>query len=152
MRERAADDPRIRSLPDSHISTGGAFSSLAWLSLAGWGRACPRARRRACECLSSRRERDSRLPPLRETKREAGRRAPNGEPSRTPSTKAHRQILDFQKNTSLMIWSPERWFIPPWSLLFASPIATRTPTAVDPRTAIRGHARELHTLYMILAL
>jgi len=49
-----------------------------------------------------------------------------------------------------MIWSPERWFIPPWSLLFASPIVTRTPTAVDPPTAIRGHLRQLHIIYMIL--
>jgi len=31
----------------------------------------------------------------------------------------------------------------------ASPIVTRTPTAVDPRTAIRGHLRQLHILYMI---
>ncbi len=38
-----------------------------------------------------------RLSPLRGTKREAGGRAPDGEPSRTPATKAHRQILDFQK-------------------------------------------------------
>src|SRR5208282_2000863 len=99
--------------------------------------------------MSSRRERGVRdcLPFAR---REAGARAPDGEPSRTPSTKAHRQILDFQKNSDLMIWSPERWFIPPWSLLFASPIATRTPTAVDPRTAIRGHVRQLHILSMIL--
>jgi hypothetical protein len=47
---------------------------------------------------------------------EAGGRAPDGEPSRTPSTKTHRQILDFPKNSSLTIWSPERWFMPPWSL------------------------------------
>jgi len=58
--------------------------------------------------------------------------------------KRHQQILDFQKNSSLMIWSPERWFITPWSLLFASPIVTRTLTAGDPRTAIRGHVRQLH--------
>src|SRR5271165_3504720 len=64
----------------------------------------------------SRRETGSRLPPLRETKREAGGRAPDGEPSQTPATKAHQPILDFQKNSSLMIWSPERWSIPPWSL------------------------------------
>ena len=32
----------------------------------------------------------------------------------------------------------------------ASPIGTRTLTAVDPRTAIRGHARQLHILYVIL--
>jgi|SRR5271165_742932 len=50
----------------------------------------------------------------------------------TPSTKAHEQILDFQKNSGQIIWSPERWLMPPWSLLFASPIATRTLTAVDP--------------------
>ncbi len=60
------------------------------------------------------------------------------------------KLLTFRKIAGLMIWSPERSFIPPWSLLFASPIVTRTPTAVDPRTAIRGHVRQLHTLYMIL--
>src|SRR5208282_481413 len=43
--------------------------------------------------------------------------APDGEPSRTPPTKAHQQILDFQKNSGLMIRSPERWLIAPWSLL-----------------------------------
>ena len=32
----------------------------------------------------------------------------------------------------------------------ASPIATRTLTAVDPRTAIRGHVRQLHILYMVV--
>ncbi len=32
----------------------------------------------------------------------------------------------------------------------AGPIVTRTPTAVDPRTAIRGHVRQLNILYMIL--
>ncbi len=32
----------------------------------------------------------------------------------------------------------------------ASPIVTRTVTAVDPRTAIRGHVRQLHILYTIL--
>ncbi len=74
----------------------------------------------------------------------------SGEPSRTPATKSHQQTIDFQKNSGLMIWSPERWFIPPWSLHFASPIATRTLTAADPRTAIRGHARQLPILHMIL--
>src|SRR5208282_1581160 len=78
-----------------------------------------------------------------QNRRAAGGRAPDGEPSRTPSTKAHQQILDFQKNGGLMIWSPERLFIPPWSL--RSPL-----TAVDPRTAIRGHARQLHIIHMIL--
>ena len=32
----------------------------------------------------------------------------------------------------------------------ASPIVMRRLTAVDPRTAIRGHVRQLHILYMIL--
>src|SRR5271166_5270936 len=32
----------------------------------------------------------------------------------------------------------------------AGPIATRRPTAADPRTAIRGRARQLHGLCMIL--
>ncbi len=123
-------DRRGTRLPDSHISSR------------GW--------RRACKCRSSRREKDSRLPPFRKTKQEAGGRAPDGEPSRTPSTTAHQQILDFQKNSSLMIWSPERWFIPPSSLLFASPIATRTLTVVDPRTAVGQPVRPLPILYMIL--
>jgi len=43
----------------------------------------------------------------------------------------HRQILDFQKNCGLMIWSPERWFIPPWSLLFTSPMVTIMLAAVE---------------------
>jgi len=34
----------------------------------------------------------------------------------------------------------------------ANPMLTRTLTAVDPRTAIRGHTRKLHILYMILIL
>jgi len=32
----------------------------------------------------------------------------------------------------------------------ASPMMTRTLTAVDPRTAIRGHVHQLHILCMIL--
>ena len=56
------------------------------------------------------------------------------------------KFLTFRKN-SLMIWSPEGWFIPPW-------FARRTQTVVDPRTAIltaiRGHMRQLHILTMIL--
>ena len=32
----------------------------------------------------------------------------------------------------------------------ASPMVTRTLTAVDPRTAIRGHVRQLHILYVSL--
>ncbi len=32
----------------------------------------------------------------------------------------------------------------------ASPTVTRTLAAVDPRTAIRGHVRQLHIIYMIL--
>ncbi len=31
----------------------------------------------------------------------------------------------------------------------ASPMVTRTLTVVDPRTAIRGHVRQLHIVYMI---
>jgi len=31
-----------------------------------------------------------------------------------------------------MIWSPEKWFIPRWPLLFASPMVTRTLAAVAP--------------------
>ena len=32
----------------------------------------------------------------------------------------------------------------------ASEMVTRTPTAIDPRTAIRGHVRRLHILYVSL--
>ncbi len=51
-------------------------------------------------CNSSRRERGWRLSPLRGTKREAGGRAPDGEPSRPPSRKAHQHFLDFPKKQS----------------------------------------------------
>jgi hypothetical protein len=80
----------------THLDRRGVFQfGLAWLA------GLSRGRRRACERRGFRRgEWGLRLPPLREAKQEAGGRALVGEPSRTPSTKAHRQILDFQKNPS----------------------------------------------------
>jgi hypothetical protein len=66
--------------------------------------------------------------------------APAGEPSPTPSTKRD-HILDFRKNSSLTVLSPEKWFIPPWSFLFAGPIATGTLTAVERRGAPIAHPR-----------
>jgi hypothetical protein len=46
-----ASKPQLQSLPDSHISTGGAFPRLAWLKLGWLGTSLPsgltRRRRRA---------------------------------------------------------------------------------------------------------
>jgi hypothetical protein len=89
------------------------------------------------------------LPPLRETEREAGGRAPDGEPSRTPSTKAYRHILDFQKIAVLYLVS-RKMVHSDMVATIASPMAWRKPTAVDPRSAIRGHVRQLHFIYTIL--
>src|SRR5271166_3664559 len=94
-----------QDLPDSHISTGGAFPSLAWLGLAWLAGEEPAlglepravASLSTLQLLAGRRVRHY-LPFARPNERRAGVRR-MAEPSRTPSTKAHRQILDFQKNT-----------------------------------------------------